>query len=88
MARAPDGKLWVATVQGLAMLDLPHLPLILLSPLFSSKMSLWDEPRNPPAVNLCCLPARITSIRFGWKPTNLSSDTGSESFPAMTDQWN
>ena len=25
MALAPDGKLWVATVQGLAMLDLPHL---------------------------------------------------------------
>src|SRR4029077_2432108 len=22
----PDGKLWIATTQGLAMLDLPHLP--------------------------------------------------------------
>ena len=32
IAMTPDGKLWVATVKGLAMIDLPHLPRTVRTP--------------------------------------------------------
>jgi len=67
MALTPDGKLWVATVQGLAMLDRNTCPSTVLSPLFSLKTSPLDEYGSSPAMNLCYLPAPIhveLSFRF------------------------
>jgi len=72
MALAVDGKLWVATVQGLAMLDLRHLPFNSAKPLIYVDEVTVGRERHPVGRELVLLPGthhvelRFDSISLAW----------------------
>jgi signal transduction histidine kinase/ligand-binding sensor domain-containing protein len=72
MAIAADGKLWVATVQGLAMLDLRHLPFNSAKPsIYVDEVTVGRE-RHPAGHELVLPPGthhvelRFDSISLAW----------------------
>ena len=72
MAIAADGKLWVATVQGLAMLDLQHLPFTSAKPLIYVDEVTVGRERRPAGRELALPPGthhvelRFDSISLAW----------------------
>ena len=72
MAMAADGKLWVATVQGLAMLDLRHLPFNSAKPLIYVDEVTVGRERHPAGRELVLPPGthhvelRFDSISLAW----------------------
>jgi signal transduction histidine kinase/streptogramin lyase len=61
----PDGKLWVATVQGLAMLDLPRLPRAAEKPATYIGEITVDRKTEPPGRGLVLLPGmHHVELRF------------------------
>jgi len=72
MTRSADGKLWVATVQGLAMLDLRHLPFNSAKPnIYVDEVTVGRE-RHPAGRELVLPPGthhvelRFDSISLAW----------------------
>jgi len=72
MAIAADGKLWVATVQGLALLDLQHLPFNSAKPLIYVDEVTVGRERHPAGRELVLPPGthhvelRFDSISLAW----------------------
>jgi PAS domain S-box-containing protein len=65
MALAPDGKLWVATVQGLAMLDLPHLSFEAATPVVFVEDVTVGRTRHPAGRELVLPPGtHHVELRF------------------------
>ena len=65
MAMAADGKLWVATVQGLAMLDLRHLPFNSAKPLIYVDEVTVGRERHPAGRELVLPPGtHHVELRF------------------------
>jgi PAS domain S-box-containing protein len=65
MALAPDGKLWVATVQGLAMLDLPHLSFETATPVVFVEDVTVGRTRQPAGRELVSPPGtHHVELRF------------------------
>jgi PAS domain S-box-containing protein len=72
MALAPDGKLWVATVQGLAMLDLPHLSFETAKPVVFVEDVTVGRTRQPAGRELV-LPPGTHHVELRFDSVTLSS---------------
>ena len=72
MARAPDGKLWVATVQGLAMLDLPHLSFETAKPVVFIEDITVGRTKQPAGPELV-LPPGTHHVELRFDSISLSS---------------
>ena len=72
MARAPDGKLWVATVQGLAMLDLPHLSFDSAKPVIFVEEVTVGRTRQPAGRELV-LPPGTHHVELSFDSISLAS---------------
>jgi signal transduction histidine kinase/ligand-binding sensor domain-containing protein len=72
MARAPDGKLWVATVQGLAMLDLPHLSFDTAKPVIFIEDVTVGRTKQPAGRELV-LPPGTHHVELRFDSISLSS---------------
>jgi PAS domain S-box-containing protein len=72
MALAPDGKLWVATVQGLAMLDLPHLSFETAKPVVFVEDVTVGRTRQPAGRELV-LPPGTHHVELRFDSITLSS---------------
>ena len=72
LARTRDGKLWVATVQGLAMLDLPRLPRTARKPVIFMKEITLGRNQQPAGQQLV-LPAGTSHFELRFDGIDITS---------------